>query len=101
MRRNPTETEALLWEVLRKKQMDGFRFRRQHIIHTFIVDFYCPEAKLIIEIDGGIHAAQTEYDGFREEVLVQMGYGVIRFTNEQVMKKVSTVLEEIRIKLSE
>nr|WP_321508884.1 endonuclease domain-containing protein [uncultured Hyphomonas sp.] len=101
MRKYPTEAEALLWESLRKKQVDGFRFRRQHIIHTFIADFYCPKAKLIIEIDGGVHLAQADYDAFREDVLIQLGCTVIRFTNEQVMEQTSFVLEEIRRKLSE
>lgn len=101
MRRYPTEAEALLWEALRKKRLDGFRFRRQHIIQTFIVDFYCPKNRLIIEIDGGIHLTQADYDAFREDVLTQMGYIVIRFTNEQVKEQTSFVLDEIMRRLSE
>ncbi|MBG0770559.1 MAG: endonuclease domain-containing protein [Anaerolineaceae bacterium] len=101
MRRYPTEAEALLWEALRKKQLDDFKFRRQHIIQTFIVDFYCPKKKMIIEIDGDIHITQAKYDAFREDALTQMGYTVIRFTNEQVMEQTSSVLGEIRRILSE
>lgn len=96
MRQYPTKAEATLWEVLRRKQLDGFRFRRQQVVHTFIVDFYCPEAKLVVEIDGGIHLTQVEYDAFREDVLVQMGYTILRFSNKQVLGKISLVLEEIR-----
>jgi very-short-patch-repair endonuclease len=99
MRQYPTEAEVVLWEALRRKQIDGFRFRRQHVIHTFIVDFYCPEVKLVVEVDGEIHLSQTEYDAYREDVLAQMGYTVLRFTNEQVLGGINDVLMEIRRKL--
>ena len=101
MRCFPTEAEAVLWESLRRKQLSGYKFRRQHIIQTFIVDFYCPKAKLIIEIDGGIHLAQVDYDVFREDVLIQLGYSVIRFSNEQVLEHTFSVCEEIGRKLLE
>jgi leucyl-tRNA synthetase len=101
MRQFPTRAEALLWEELRRKQLSGFKFRRQHIIYLFIVDFYCSEAKLVIEIDGGIHKAQADYDQYREDVLLTMGYKVLRFTNEEVMGKMSMVLGEIMKNLSE
>jgi leucyl-tRNA synthetase len=101
MRQHPTGAEAVLWEKLRRKQLGGFRFRRQHIINTFIVDFYCSEAKLVIEIDGGIHKAQADYDQYREDVLSAMGYKVLRFTNEEVMGEMSKVLGEIKKNLCE
>ena len=101
MRQFPTRAEALLWEELRRKQLAGYKFRRQHIIYLFIVDFYCPKAKLIIEIDGEIHLTQTDYDQFREDTLTAMGYMVLRFSNEQVMGEMSKVLDEIREKLKE
>ena len=88
-----------MWEALRRKELDGFRFRRQHVILTFIVDFYCSEVKLVVEVDGEIHLSQTEYDAYREDVLVQMGYTVLRFTNKQVLGGINNVLMEIRRKL--
>ena len=58
MRKEPTNAEALLWVRLRKRQLDGLKFRRQHIVQYFIVDFYCPRVKLVIEIDGPVHDVQ-------------------------------------------
>ena len=69
MRADPTQAEALLWEKLRKRQLGGLKFRRQHVIHFFIVDFYCPAAKLVLEIDGSVHAEEEEYDQEREAYL--------------------------------
>ena len=101
MRQFPTRAEALLWEDLRRKQLSGFKFRRQHIIYLFIVDFYCSEARLVIEIDGGIHKSQADYDQYREDVLSAMGYQVLRFTNEEVMGEMSMVMERIKRSLLE
>jgi very-short-patch-repair endonuclease len=95
LRAKPTQAEALLWSKLRKRQLGGFRFRRQHIIHAYIVDFYCPEAKLVIEIDGAVHEGQVEYDQDRETKLVEMGYKVVRFTNVDVTKEIKIVLVDI------
>ena len=80
----PTKAEYVLWQELRKEKT-GFRFRRQVSIGAFIVDFYCHELKLIIEIDGPIHENQKEYDYIRENYLKNSGYKVIRFTNEEVL----------------
>ena len=101
MRQCPTQAEPLLWEELRRKQLAGYKFRRQHIIYLFIVDFYCPKAKLIIEIDGEIHLAQADYDSYRQDVLKQMGYKVLRFSNTQIIKEMAWVLDEIRKELEE
>ena len=101
MRQCPTRAEAMLWEELRRKQLAGYKFRRQHIIYLFIVDFYCPKAKLIIEIDGEIHLAQADYDSYRQDVLKQMGYKVLRFSNTQIIKEMAWVLDEIRKELEE
>ena len=95
MRKNPTEAEAVLWRQLREKQLKGHKFRRQHIIGLYIVDFYCPTKKLIIEIDGPIHQKQIQYDLDREEVLVTAGYQIIRFTNNEVLLNPSNVVERI------
>jgi very-short-patch-repair endonuclease len=100
MRKEPTRAESLLWNELRKEKLAGFKFRRQHIIQTFIVDFYCPAAKLVIEIDGAIHKTQLEYDQVQEVDLRTMGYQILRFTNERVITDLAGVLGEIRQTLS-
>ncbi len=101
MRQFPTQAEALLWEELRRKQLTGYKLRRQHIVYLFIVGFYCPKAKWIIEIDGEIHLTQTDYDRFREDTWAALGYMVLRFSNEQVLGEMSEVLDEIGEKLKE
>jgi very-short-patch-repair endonuclease len=95
MRNEPTCAEALLWEKLRKRQLGGLKFRRQHIIHVFIVDFYCPAARLVIEIDGSVHAVQEDYDQEREACLEALGYEVVRFSNEDVEEEIEMVLAGI------
>ena len=95
MRKNPTQAEAFLWRQLREKQLKGHKFRRQHIIGPYIVDFYCPTKKLIIEIDGPIHQKQIQYDRDREEALITAGYQIIRFTNNEVLFNLSYVVERI------
>jgi very-short-patch-repair endonuclease len=101
MRKSPTHAELLMWRELRKGQLGGYKFRRQHIIRTFIVDFYCPETKLVIEIDGSVHRNQVEYDQIRENDLSEMGYEVLRFRNEEVVNEISLVLEAVEEKLSQ
>lgn len=88
MRKEPTHAEALLWERLRKRQLGGLKFRRQHIIEHFIVDFYCPRARLVIEVDGDVHAQQADYDRERDQVLSELGYAVVRFTNQDLEEDV-------------
>ena len=95
MRDAPTHAEELLWEKLRKKRLGGFRFRRQHIIRTFIVDFYCPQAKLVIEVDGSVHDEQKKYDQEREEIIHTLGYLVVRFKNYQIERELDSVLVRI------
>jgi very-short-patch-repair endonuclease len=95
LRKNPTRAEELLWNKLRKKQLGGLRFRRQHIIHTFIVDFYCPKAELVIEVDGSVHGDQEEYDHERSALLEISGYSVIRFRNMEIEREIDKVLAVI------
>jgi len=95
MRSHPTHAEATLWEKLRAKRLNGYKFRRQHIIPPFIVDFYCAELGLIIEIDGPIHQAQNEYDQQRTKFLESFGKHVIRFTNQRILEEIDEVLCEI------
>jgi very-short-patch-repair endonuclease len=95
MRKEPTEAEDVLWQRLRGKQL-GARFRRQHAIDRFIVDFYAHEPRLIIEVDGPVHETQKEYDAMRQSFLESLGYRVLRFTNEQVLQDVHAVLRVIQ-----
>jgi very-short-patch-repair endonuclease len=84
LRRDQTETEARLWEVLRAGRLDGWKWRRQATVGPFIVDFLCLEAAVGVEIDGGIHADQIEYDTRRDAYLRRHGVQVLRFSNAQV-----------------
>ncbi len=77
------------------RQLCGYKFRRQHSIDRFIVDFFCREAALIIEIDGPIHEKQVEADQERQEILTQMGFHFLRFTNDQVLHHIDDVLSQI------
>ena len=97
MRQNPTPAERILWRRLRHKQVGGFRFRRQHPIGQFIVDFYCATARLVIEIDGSIHDApeQREYDAARQAHLEEIGLRVLRFSNAEVINETDAVVEII------
>ena len=96
LRKNLTPAETLLWEALRNKQLEGLRFRTQHPVGNFILDFYCPSCKLAVEVDGLVHGYQTDYDDARTAKLVEYGYKLLRFTNEQVMNNLPKVLAEIR-----
>ena len=86
LRFNQTAAERLLWNHLRNRQVNNLKFRRQHPFGPFIVDFYCAEAKLILEIDGDTHLDQVEYDQKRTSWLEEQGSRVIRFTNEKCVE---------------
>jgi very-short-patch-repair endonuclease len=95
MRRNPTPAEEHLWQHLRRAQRHGVKFRRQHTIGQFVVDFYAHEAHLIVEVDGEIHERTQEYDALRTQVLESMGFRVLRFTNDEVFNQTVSVLKRI------
>ncbi|MDY0348803.1 MAG: type ISP restriction/modification enzyme [Tenuifilaceae bacterium] len=95
---NPTEAEKVMWEYLRNKKT-GYKIRRQHIIDNFITDFVCLSKKVVIEIDGKIHLQQKEYDELRTERLSELGYEVIRYTNEEVFDNPELVVLKIKEKL--
>lgn len=103
LRENMTDAEKILWEKLRNKNFENFKFRRQHPIQLYIADFYCHELKLIIEIDGGYHetAAQREKDFERSEILNFNGLEIIRFTNQQIQSNLPEVLRIISEKAAE
>jgi very-short-patch-repair endonuclease len=100
LRKNATPTERLLWLHLSKKQIERYKFRRQHVIAPYILDFYCSSKKLAIEIDGGSHIDHEKYDQVRNEYLRSKGITVIRFTNTEVTQNTSVVLEIIIEKLN-
>ena len=97
LRKNLTPAEATLWKSLQRKQLKGRKFRRQHSIENFIVDFYCPQEKLIIELDGAIHLdfAQQNYDFERMQKLEELGFTVISFENKLVFRNLPWVLEKL------
>lgn len=99
LRENMTYEENLLWEKLKKKQL-GVRFKAQHPIENFIVDFYCHKAKLVVEIDGKIHDFQKEYDLGREAELMKYDIKIIRFTNKEITHNIDLVINKIRLKLN-
>jgi len=93
-----TIAEKILWQKLRNNQVNGLKFRRQHPVDIFILDFYCHERKLAIEVDGGIHIQidQKEWDENRTFELNELGIKVLRFTNDEVIYGIREVIDSIR-----
>jgi very-short-patch-repair endonuclease len=96
LRAGMTETEKLLWNKLECKKLDGFRFRKQHPIGRYIVDFYCHSLKLAIEVDGEIHDSQKEYDNNRDNFLSALGCSVLRFSNKQITENLAEVISFVQ-----
>ena len=94
-RREPTLAENKLWQFIRDRKVSGAKFRRQHTIERFIVDFVCVELKLIVEVDGEIHEYTKQEDEIRQTFLESEGFKVIRFTNNEVMDNINAVLNKI------
>ncbi len=101
MRNQPTEAESLLWDVLSNKKLDGYKFRRQHIIGNYIADFICLKTNLIVEVDGSIHQLPENKvsDKERTDWLENEGFRVVRFTNNEVLSNLDKVLKEIKQEL--
>jgi very-short-patch-repair endonuclease len=95
LRKEQTEAERMLWRVLRARSVNGLKFRRQHPLDGFVLDFFCPEVRLCVELDGGIHDAQQERDAERTAQLEARGLRVIRFRNEEVEDDMPSVLRRI------
>jgi len=97
LRNNGTSAEAFLWNHLKESKLEGRKFRRQHSIKRFIVDFYCPSEKLIVELDGQVHFNEIaqEYDRKREKELKDLGFTIIRFENKMVFDFMPSVLKDI------
>ena len=95
LRESSTDTEMRLWLQLKNRSLGGFKFRRQHPIPPYIVDFVCIEQRLIVELDGGQHAEQATSDAERTAFLESKGFRIIRFWNDEALKQTNAVLEEI------
>ena len=95
MRDEPTLAENALWQRLRGRQVQRMKFRHQHAIERFIVDFYCAGARLIIEVDGSIHNYTPEEDAIRQEFLEGLGFHMLRFSNEDVLHSLDVVIVRI------
>jgi very-short-patch-repair endonuclease len=98
LRRNMTRAEIILWSRLRSKNIDGYKFRRQQPILNYVVDFYCHELKLIIEVDGEIHSLsdKSESDMKRDKLLSINGYNIFRLTNSEIETNINTSINKIK-----
>ncbi len=103
LRKNQTPQEVKLWEILRNRKVGNLKFLRQHPFeftynnkdYFFVFDFYCAELKLIIEIDGEIHASQIEQDNLRDDILKTLGYNVVRISNDQLDSNIDFIVDVI------
>ena len=96
LRKNSTDAERLIWNNLRNRSLEGVKFRRQQSFGPYIVDFIAAEKKLVIELDGGQHAANKVLDKDRDHYIESEGYRVLRFWNNEVLQNTEGVLERIR-----
>ena len=101
LRQNMTEAERRLWHHLRDRRLQGYKFRRQQPIGRYIADFVCLCPKLIVEADGSQHMEQTEYDAERSAYLLQQGFTVLRFWNNEILQQTDAVLALVLAKLRE
>jgi very-short-patch-repair endonuclease len=95
LRKSPTNAERLLWNHLRRRQLAGFKFRRQHSVGVYICDFACVEALVVVELDGSQHVERSNYDARRDSFLRSNGFRVLRFWNDDVLSRTEVVLETI------
>ena len=95
LRQRETSAEDLLWDALRDRRLNGLKFRRQHPVGPFVIDFCCPVRRLAVELDGEVHATQHDRDAEREAVLTAAGYRVLRFPNQAVCKRLAEVVTAI------
>ena len=103
LRARMTDTEKILWDLVRKNTIQGLKFRRQHPLNNYIADFYCHKIKLVVEIDGMIHFTETAkiYDENRTNVMNSLGIEVLRFANLQIHNDLANVINEIEDKCTE
>jgi very-short-patch-repair endonuclease len=101
LRRSMSKAEVLLWTHLSRKQMAGYKFRRQYGVDRYVIDFYCPKLKLAIEIDGPSHVEEgaSEYDKMRQSCIEALGIRFLRFRNDEVYEHLEGVLQTINAKI--
>lgn len=104
LRKNQTAAEGIIWEIVRNRRLLGLKFIRQHPIEYsshkyFIVDFYCHQLQLVLEIDGEIHQYQKSYDQGRENILIDLGYKILRYSNHDVFNKKTKVIDQLKIEV--
>jgi very-short-patch-repair endonuclease len=95
-RKEPTASEAVLWRAIRGRALEGRKFRREQPIGPFVVDFYCPAERLVVEVDGGVHESQVDKDRARQECLEALGLRFVRLPAAQVANNLSSALDTIR-----
>jgi very-short-patch-repair endonuclease len=100
LRKSMTAAEKTLWNKLRRGQLNGMYFRRQHPYGSYILDFFCNDANLVVEVDGAIHMGSNEYDEERTQYLESTGLRVIRFRNEEIEDSIDKVIEAILVYLN-
>lgn len=96
LRKDETKAEKLVWETIRNRKFRGFKFRRQHVVQGFVLDFYCQEVKLGIEIDGAVHYKRKDYDRLRQDIIESKGINVIRIKNRDILNDKSSILKKMR-----
>ena len=94
-RKNPTKSAMIIWEILRNKQINGYKFTQEKPLYEFIADFYCAELLLVIEVDGGYHDETKEYDSLRSEILKAYNIDVIRIKNEDILNNINKVKKDL------
>ncbi len=95
LRLEMTPAETYFWKAVKGNKLNGLHFRRQQVVNGFIADFYCDKLKLVVEIDGGVHEKQKDYDAERDRIIETLNIKVLRFTNQEVLKDIKRVLEKI------
>ena len=96
LRKEPTKAEKIVWELLRNRKFMNLKFRRQYVIEGFLLDFYCHELRLGIEIDGSVHLRRKDYDRLRQEVIESENVKVIRITNKEIAENKRSILGKIK-----
>jgi very-short-patch-repair endonuclease len=100
-RKNQTDVEKILWHHLRNKQIEGLKFRRQYPVGSYILDFYCIESQLAIELDGSQHIGNKSYDTIRSQYFNKLGIEILRFWDNEIIENIDGVLEVVRNKVTQ
>lgn len=96
LRNQQTNSEKIVWELIRDRKFMNLKFRRQHVIEGFVLDFYCHEIRLGIEIDGGIHNKRKDYDRIRQQIIESEGIAVLRISNKEISENKRSILQKIK-----